>query len=313
MSLKHFQNNCVRLSQYSSVQTPVGSKYIKEPQTSSSLWAGGTDYGVCLKIMSVYCYVSVTAITFSDGSRPPSLTSLSLSASIPPYRDRTPWAKGLPQNCLQPSLNPKIYQHLPSELHATVQAPADTQETPNTERHTVASGWNRACETNRSPRDFCRLPPFVSLWCFSELAKAWRTWGGEYECAFHSCWGSSTSFVCFILLFLEKLVKESMLRILVGTMYCQYVLFKNSTTLSNTCMLPTIIKRKKKKKSLFFPAAPSRDRPKSVQFCPRCKKTKHHHKTEVALALRLFRDYDQCTERSTNRHLVHCETEIQFK
>lgn len=136
MSFNYLQNNCVCLPQYSSIQTPIGSKHIKEPQTSMSLWAGGT--GVCSKLMTVCMHVSVTAITFPDGRNPPSLSSLSLSLSLwsPPYRDRAPWAKVLPQNCLQPSPDPTIYRHLPSELHATDQAPADTQRRLRTQRAT---------------------------------------------------------------------------------------------------------------------------------------------------------------------------------
>lgn len=233
MSLNYLQNNCVCLPQYSSVQTPIGSEHIKEPQTSLSLWADGTDYGVCLKLMTVCMHVSVTAITFSDGSSPPSLTSLFLLVSVSPLTETEPPE---PRFCHRTVYSPlsttTIYHHLPSELHATFQASADTQETPNNERHAFASGlgtvYGIECEMIEtwSPRDFYRLVPFMSLWCSSELGKAWRTWGREKKkkvCAFRSCWDSSVSFVCFILLFLKKTLEASTSRVLVGTTYCRHV------------------------------------------------------------------------------------------
>lgn len=230
----------------------------------------------------VCAHASVTTVTFSDGSSPQSLTSLSLSASVPPDRDRTPWAKVLPQNCLQPSLNPKISHHLPSELHATVQAPADTQETPNRETHCclwiINSLWDSLCEMNKiwSPRHFYRLLLFISLWYFSELVKAWRTWGPEKVCI-----SLLLRFFYFILLFSKNWSKPRCWGFLLEPRTV------NTYTLSIpqlflTRMLPTIIKLK----LIFFPQ--HHNPPNSLQFCLRCFKKKK--KTEVALALHLFRD-----------------------
>lgn len=113
------------------------------------VWVWKSQQCVCMSVLLLLPFLMEVAHHLSP---------LSLSQPLFP-----PWAKVLPQNCLQSSLNPKIYHHFPSELHATVQGPADTQETPNTARHNAASGlqsiWNRVCEMN----DFYRLLPFMSL------------------------------------------------------------------------------------------------------------------------------------------------------
>lgn len=93
------------------------------------------------------------------------------------------------------------------------------------------------------------------------------------------------------MLFFEKLLKASMSRVLHGTMYCQHLTSIPQLFLIHWCFLSL------HNLNFFFPqhhhvtislTAPNLSR--SVWGVK--------NMTEVALALCLFRDYDQCTERN---------------